>query len=101
MEDQTLINIAMAIVLAIGGIITGAIGWFARTLWDRLRELENRVTANEITVARDYVSSSELASVISDVKAAMVAVVQPIQSNIEYIRNRVDNIPQRRQSDSV
>lgn len=97
--DQTVINIMLAITLAVGGVITTAIGWFARTLWDRLRELENRVTTNEVLVARDYVSSAELASVIVDMKAAMVAVVQPIQSNIEYIRHRVDGIPQRRQSD--
>lgn len=97
--DQTAINILIGITMAAGGIVTAAIGWFARTLWDRLRELENRVNANEVLVARDYVSSAELAGVIVDMKAAMVAVVQPIQSNIEYIRHRVDGIPQRRQSD--
>lgn len=99
--DQTVINILGGIAMVVGGVIMSALGWFARTLWDRLRELENRVTANEILVARDYVSSTELASVIVDMKAAMVAVVQPIQSNIEYIRHRVDGIPQRRQSDPV
>lgn len=97
--DQIVINILFGVAMAAGGVIMTALGWFARTLWDRLRELENRVTTNEILVARDYVSSIELASVIIDMKAAMVTVVQPIQSNIEYIRQRVDGIPQRRQSD--
>ena len=90
--DQIVINWIAA------GVI-GSIGWFARMLWDRVREQEKRINELEVQIARDYVSNGDLAHAITDMKAVVQALVHPIQSSIEYIRNRVDGMPQRRQGD--
>jgi transposase len=90
--DQTTIN-------WIGIAVIGCAGWFARMIWDRLREIEKNQKDLEIVVARDYVSNGDLSHAIADIKVVMQTVVSPMQQSIEYIRARVDNIPQRRQND--
>ncbi len=97
--DQTVINIILAVFLFLGGVAMTAIGWFANTIWTKLQEVERRQTAHEVRVAGDYVSNSELVSVIADIKSTMLHLVAPIQSDLGYIRTRVDGIPQRRESD--
>ncbi len=80
--DQTLVNIVAAVVF-------GGFGWFANALYSQVREMAKELNSFQIQVARDYVSTSELAAVMVDVK-----------KDLGYIRERLDT-PQRRASDPL
>jgi hypothetical protein len=97
--DQTLINIALTIALGIGGVVMGAIGWFARTLWDRIQEHSKEIADIRVKLAAEYVSNSELANAVSDIKDSVRNMTMEMKADIGYIRNRLDGLPQRRQSD--
>lgn len=97
--DQTLINIALALFIFIGGLIMAVLGWFARTIWDKLQEQDKRMTGIEVRLARDYVSTVELTSAIHDIKMVVAGVAAEFRNDITYIRARVDGLPQRRQGD--
>lgn len=97
--DQTLINIALALFIFIGGLIMGALGWFARTIWDKLQEQDRRINDLEVKLVGGYVSHNDLAGAINDIKAAVVQVSAEFRNDITYIRARVDNLPQRREGD--
>lgn len=92
-----------------GGVI-GAIGWFARMLWDRqelqARELDSArseharevadvrtesakaVAEVRVHLAGNFVTHGKLAEVIGDVK-----------EDLRYIRDKLDETPQRRAGD--
>jgi len=83
----------------IAGVVIGGIGWFARMLWDRQeahsRQLElARAEAAKATsdvremIAGNYVTNLKLADVIGDVK-----------EDLRYIRDKLDETPQRRAGD--
>ena len=79
--DQTIFNI-------VGAVITGGFGWFAHMIWTRLDNVSKDVGDIRVMVARDYVTDARLAEVMSEVK-----------SDLRYIRDRLDETPQRRSSD--
>lgn len=53
MEWQTLINIGAGGLLAV-------IGWFARELWDMVRELKSAIHQIEIDLPRHYVRKEDI-----------------------------------------
>lgn len=66
----------------------GALGWFARMLWDR-QEAHSKELANvRVMIAGDYVSKTQLAQVMTE-----------LRDDVRYIRDRLDETPQRRHGD--
>jgi hypothetical protein len=55
MDAQSLINFAMATGLAIAG-------WFARTLWDAIKELQNNLHDVEVHLPNNYVKQVDINS---------------------------------------
>jgi hypothetical protein len=96
--DQTVINAVIGVVMACGGIATGALGWWARTMWDQGKENADRITKLELTVARDYVSNPELSAVVKDIKDVLVAAVGDLREDIKDIGKRVDGLTQHRRA---
>jgi hypothetical protein len=79
--DQTTINLA-------GGAAMGALGWFARMLWDR-QEAQSKALADvRVMIAGDYVSNTKLGQVMAE-----------LRDDVRYIRERLDETPQRRSGD--
>lgn len=79
--DQMTINL-------LGGAVMAGLGWFARTLWDRQEAHGKELSEFRVLVARDYVSTPELNQLLEGIKG-----------DLRYIRNRLDETPQRRQED--
>ena len=70
---QWIINIAL-------GLISGAIGWFARQIWDDLKLLKKELADFRVEVARDYTPRN-------DFKDAMAE----LRNMFEIIRDKLDN----------
>lgn len=60
-ETQTLINVAMA------GIMS-CIGWFARTLWDAVKELRSDLHKLEIDLPSHYIKKNEFLDSMKEIK---------------------------------
>lgn len=96
--DQTIINAVIGVLMACGGVATGVLGWWARTIWDKLEENSERIAKLELVVARDYVSNPELSAVVKDIKDVLVAAVGDLREDIKDIGKRVDGMAQHRRS---
>lgn len=83
----------------IAGVVIGGIGWFARMLWDRQEAQSRQIDATRAESARsvsevremiagNYVSNTKLADVVGDLK-----------EDLRYIRDKLDEAPQRRAGD--
>lgn len=79
--DQSTINL-------IGGAVMACLGWFARTLWDKQEAHGKELADFRVLIARDYVSDAAFAQVMSE-----------LRGDIRYIRDRLDEHPQRRHGD--
>lgn len=90
--DQSTLNIA-------AGAVMGCLGWFARMLWDRQEAHSKELEAAKIDSAKavsevrellagSYVTHSKLGEVIGDIK-----------EDLRYIRDKLDETPQRRAGD--
>jgi hypothetical protein len=80
--DQTTLNF-----IAGGGL--AALGWFARMLWERQEAHGKEIADVRILLAGNYVTHTKLGSVISELK-----------EDLRYIRDKLDEVPQRRASDT-
>jgi len=85
--DQSTYNVLIGIVLT---LVSGGIGWFARTIWDRVDKVAGELNSFRIEVARDYVSTKDLDGALGGLK-----------SDVSYIRHRLDAMqpPARRAGD--
>ncbi len=83
----------------IAGVVIGGIGWFARMLWDRQEAQSRQIDSARAESARsvyevremiagNYVSNTKLADVVGDLK-----------EDLRYIRDKLDETPQRRAGD--
>lgn len=72
-EYQTIIN------WGAGGALA-AIGWFARQLWDAVKELKTDLANLRVEIAKDYTPKSEFH-----------AGLQEIRGMFEVIRNKLDD----------
>ncbi len=79
--DQTTLNWIAAAAM-------GTIGWFARMLWERQEAHTKDLAEFRVLVAGNYVTS-----------AALSAVLTGLRDDLRYIRERLDETPQRRHGD--
>lgn len=80
--DQMTINL-------LGGAAMAALGWFARTLWDGQKELQNEISNLHVLVVKDYVSYESLRGIM-----------EPLKDDISYVRDKIDSmIADRRKED--
>lgn len=78
--DQGTINL-------IGGAVMAALGWFARTLWDRQESLKDDLSQVKVMIAGGYVTNEKLNEVLAGLK-----------EDLGYIRERMDAFPPSRRS---
>lgn len=55
-EYQSIINLA-------GGAVLAVIGWFARQIWDAVKELRKDIHKIEVALPREYVRKDELGEI--------------------------------------
>lgn len=80
--DQTTLNF-------IAGGAMSALGWFARMLWEGQKAHAKELSDFRIMVAGSYVTTAALSSVMAEVR-----------EDLRYIRDRLDETPQRRTGDT-
>lgn len=81
--DQMTINLLAAAAFA-------ALGWFARTLYDQQQAHGRDLADFKVKVATEYVPTTVLSRVMDEVR-----------SDLRYIRDRLDETPQRRHGDHL
>lgn len=79
--DQGTINI-------IAGALMAALGWFARSLWERQQAHSKELADVRVLIAGDYVSNAKLNIILAELKGDLL-----------YIRERLDETPRRRHGD--
>ncbi len=73
--DQATINL-------LGGAVMAALGWFARTLWDRQEAHGRELSDFRVKVASEYVPNTKLDQSLTEIKG-----------DIRYIRDQIDRVP--------
>jgi hypothetical protein len=83
MDWQIIINIGAGGLLTIGG-------WFARQLWDSVKELKNDVSAIRLHMSENYVKKSEVEGFRSDMDKRFDRIEMLLDKLYEKLDGKVD-----------
>jgi hypothetical protein len=83
MDWQNLINMA-------GGAALAVIGWFARQLWDSVKELKSDIADLRLHVSETYVKKSEIETLEAQMDKRFDRVEQMIVKLYDKIDQKVD-----------
>ena len=75
-EFQSLINIALGLVLTAGG-------WFARTLWDAVQELKSDLGTLRVEIAKDYVPRNDFNRLGDELKELLKAISEKLDNKAD------------------
>jgi len=84
MEWQTVINIGLGAILA-------ALGWFAREIWDAIKELRRDIRSIEKALPEDYARRDEFRDAIKEVRAEMNGRFDKLESLISLLYDRLND----------
>ena len=84
MEWQTVINIG-------GGSLLAALGWFAREIWDAVKELRRDMHRLERDLPEVYARKDEMRESFKDVKTDMNQGFNKIEGMISQLFDRLNN----------
>jgi hypothetical protein len=83
MEWQTIINISAGTLLGVGG-------WFARQLWDSVKELKTDVSAIRLHMSEVYVKKSEVENFRADMDKRFDRIEVLLDKLFEKLDGKVD-----------
>ena len=83
MDWQIIINIGAGGLLTIGG-------WFARQLWDSVKELKNDFSAIRLHMSENYVKKSEVENFRSDMDKRFDRIEMLLDKLYEKLDGKVD-----------
>lgn len=83
MDWQTIINIGAGGLLTIGG-------WFARQLWDSVKDLKNDVSAIRLHMSENYVKKSEVDGFRADMDKRFDRIEVLLDKIFEKLDGKVD-----------
>ena len=83
MDFQPFINLG-------GATAVGVMGWFARQLWDSVKELKKEVSDMRLHVSDNYVKKSEVDSFRQDMDKRFDRIEMLLDKLYEKLDNKVD-----------
>jgi hypothetical protein len=83
MDWQTIINISAGALLGVGG-------WFARQLWDSVKELKIDVSAIRLHMSENYVKKSEVENFKADMDKRFDRIEVLLDKLFEKLDGKVD-----------
>lgn len=84
MDWQTVINL-------IGGVVVATGGWFARELWDALKELRRDIHKIERDLPEIYTRKDEFRESVRDVKSEMNSRFDKLENMIGLLHERLND----------
>lgn len=84
MDWQTIINIG-------GGLIIAGLGWFAREIWDAIKELRRDIKNIEQGLPEHYVRKDDFRDAMQDVREDMREGFKEVKDLIGAVFKRLDS----------
>lgn len=84
MDWQTIINFALA-------GFTALVGWFAREIWDAIKELRNEIKQLDKQMHQDFVRREDFREVMQDHKRDMERGFDEVKELIGALFKRLEN----------
>ena len=83
MDWQIILNILAGLTVGIGG-------WFARQLWDSVKELKNDISSIRLHMSENYVKKSEVDNFRADMDKRFDRIEVLLDKLYEKLDNKVD-----------
>lgn len=83
MDFQLIVNIVVGLIVGVGG-------WFARQLWDSVKELKNDISSIRLHMSEHYVKKSEVEGFRADMDKRFDRIELLLDKLYEKLDNKVD-----------
>jgi len=83
MDFQLIMNLVVGLVVGVGG-------WFARQLWDSVKELKNDLSSIRLHMSENYVKKSEVEGFRADMDRRFDRIEQLLDKLYERLDHKVD-----------
>lgn len=74
----------------IAGLVVGIGGWFARQLWDSVKELKNDISSIRLHMSENYVKKSEVENFKADMDKRFDRIEALLDKLFEKLEGKVD-----------
>jgi len=74
----------------IAGLVVGIGGWFARQLWDSVKELKNDISSIRLHMSENYVKKSEVENFKADMDKRFDRIEALLDKLFEKLDGKVD-----------
>lgn len=71
------------VINAVLGIIVTLVGWFARQLWDAVKELQRDIHDIEIDLPRNYIRRDEFAENMREIKDMLGKIFDRLDNKVD------------------
>jgi hypothetical protein len=75
-DPQTMINL-------IGGVVLAGIGWFARQVWEAVKELRADLHELEVNLPSHYVKRVDYAADLAEIKALLQKIFDRLDQKVD------------------
>lgn len=75
-DPQTMINL-------IGGVVLAGIGWFARQVWEAVKELRSDLHELEVNLPSHYVKRVDYAADLAEIKALLQKIFDRLEQKAD------------------
>ena len=76
MNDQTIINLVIGVVLSV-------LGWFARQLWDAVQTLKNDMKELEVELPTHYLRKDEFESRLDKIETMLERIFDKLDNKVD------------------
>lgn len=76
MEPQTMINIALGVLLAVAG-------WFCRQIWDAVKELREDLHSIEVDLPSNYIRRDEFSEGMREIKEMLGKIFDKLEAKVD------------------
>jgi len=73
------------IINAILGILLALVGWFARQVWDAVKELQREIRDIEVDLPRNYIRRDEFIDNMRDIKEMLGKIFDRLDNKVDKV----------------
>lgn len=85
-----MLEVPQYVVNALAGVIMAALGWFARMLWDDLRQLEKEHAKLREHIAENYAKKNDVRDAVTSFQSQVESLSRDVKEGFERLFDKLD-----------
>lgn len=85
METPGMVIDHQVIINAVLGVLLALVGWFARQVWDAVKDLQREIRDIEVDLPRNYIRRDEFIDNMRDIKEMLGKIFDRLDNKVDKV----------------